>query len=631
MSGFDVVLGNPPWERVKLQEQEFFATRDSEIAEAPNAAARKKAIRRLEDSNPALLEEFQDAVRRSEGESQLLRGSGRFPLCGRGDINTYAVFSEASRDAVSASGQVGIIVPTGIATDDTTKHFFADLIETETLRALLDFENQGIFAEVHNSYKFCIFVVSGPDFESPADITFCFFAHSVADVRSPGMCFSMAADDIILLNPNTRTCPVFRTERDAEITKGIYRRVPVLIREAQDGSREENPWGITFMSMFHMANASHLFAAPEEACPAIDRQQATDLNEPPPYLPLYEAKMLHQFDHRWATYAREGADWLDVPIRTKRRPGRREEPDARLATDEEKQDPTFFVAPRYWVRREDVEDRLVKQRLNRETGEMEVIWKWDREWLLGWRDIARNTDERTLITTTLQRTGAGHTAPLMFPEGQGARAIACLVACLNSLVVDFSARQKVGGTHLTYGFLKQFPILPPSAFLAICAWSTCIRLVIWITPRLVELAYTTAELLSFARDCGYDGPPFVFDVARRAHIRAELDAGFFHLYGIEREDVEWIMDSFQVLKTREEKAHDGEFVMKTRILDIYDQLAKAIEAGVPYQTELDPPPGPPTNPDGTFAPLPQWNPGEQQPADWPSHIHPPRGVDASRR
>ena len=129
--GFDCVLGNPPWERVKLQEKEWFAERSPEIADAPNAAARKRMIRALADDDPELRRAFLDALRQSEGWSHLMRNSGRYPLCARGDINSYAVFAEGMRSVVNECGRVGCVLPTGIATDDTTKFFFQDVVGTK--------------------------------------------------------------------------------------------------------------------------------------------------------------------------------------------------------------------------------------------------------------------------------------------------------------------------------------------------------------------------------------------------------------------------------------------------------------------------------------------------------------------
>lgn len=371
-----MVLGNPPWERIKLQEKEWFASRRPDIANAPNAAARRRMIAALRDEDPALYEAFLDAKREAEGESRLVRNSGRFPLCGRGDINTYAVFAETNRMILSLTGRVGCIVPSGIATDDTTKFFFQDLMDTRSLVSLYDFENrEAIFPGVHRSYKFCLLTLTGSARPAKRGAEFVFFAHKTNDLLDDWRRFTLSAEDIALLNPNTRTCPIFRSKRDAELTKSIYRRVPVLIKE---GPPEENPWGISFLRMFDMSNDSHLFRTRGQLeADGWVLKSNVFVKGHDKYLPLYEAKMLHHFDHRWATY--EGTDTRDVTLA-------------------EKHDPDFVVLPRYWVEEREVETRL--------------DGRWDKRWLLGWRDITNTTNERTVIASVLPKVAVGNNAPL---------------------------------------------------------------------------------------------------------------------------------------------------------------------------------------------------------------------------
>ena len=260
--GFDVVLGNPPWERIKLQEEEFFAVRDPQIARAANAAARKRLIAALPQTNPALWEAYQRALHAAESASRFLRGSGQYPLTGRGDINTYSVFAERVRSLLNVRGRAGIIVPTGIATDATNQFFFADLADKGQLASLFDFENrQRLFPAVDSRMKFCLLTLAGSWQPTPAGVreaapmVFAFFATHADHLRDPRRVFTLTADDIARINPNTRTLPVFRTRQDADLTRAVYRRVPVLVNEHTG----ENSWGVRFMAMFHMSNDSHLF------------------------------------------------------------------------------------------------------------------------------------------------------------------------------------------------------------------------------------------------------------------------------------------------------------------------------------------------------------------------------------
>lgn len=260
--GFDVVLGNPPWEHIELKEQEFFAVRAPEIG-AASGARRKRLIDGLPQTNPALAGAYASAKRHIDATRHFLADSGRYPLCGRGRVKTDTVFAELGRHLIASRGRFGLVLPTGIATDATTQYFFKDLVQRGSLASLYDFENaKPLFDGVHRSFKFCLLTLTGRD-ERVARAEFAFFAHDPSDLLKDDARFGLTPEEIQLLNPNTGTCPIFRTRRDAEITLGIYRRVPVLINESDPVNG--NPWGISFMQgLFNMTSDSHLFHTREE-------------------------------------------------------------------------------------------------------------------------------------------------------------------------------------------------------------------------------------------------------------------------------------------------------------------------------------------------------------------------------
>ena len=539
--GFAIVLGNPPWERIKIQEKEWFAERVPEVAAAPQAAERTRRIEALRTSNPPIHAAFMADLRQAEGESHLLRNSGRYPLCGRGDINTYAVFAEAATDVISPQGAMGMIIPPGIATDSTTQHFFGHLVRAARLHCVYTFENEDhLFPGVDHRVNFTALTVAGSARPS-REMDFVWFARRAEDLRDPDRHYRLSPDDIQRLNPNTGTCPIFRSHRDAEINRAIYSRVPVLLRE---GPPEENPWSLSFQRMLDMANDSGLFRTREQLesegwRPNGNRFQKGDAE----YLPLYEAKMLHNFDHRLGTY--QGQTEAQANMGTLPR-----------LTDAQHAAPDFLPLPRYWVPATEVDQRL--------------DGRWDRGWLLGWRDICRSTDERTVIASLLPRVAVGHTTPLMFSPEEPQN-VACLYASLCTFVFDYIARQKIGGTHLTYSYLKQLPVLPPAAYDAPCPWSPGQTVGQWILPRVLELTYTSHDLAPFARDCGHEGPPFRWDPDRRFHLRCELDAAYFHLYGVNREDAEYILDTFPVTRKNEERQF-GEYRTARTVMQEYDRI-----------------------------------------------------------
>ncbi|MGK7949961.1 MAG: N-6 DNA methylase [Xenococcaceae cyanobacterium] len=517
--GFSCVLGNPPWERIKLQEKEFFATKDSAIANAKNKAARTKLINKLATSNPQLLAEFEDAKHDADATSKFLRESNRCPLTSRGDINTYSVFAETTRNIISTTGRVGIIVPTGIATDDTCKNFFGDLTQKQNLASLYDFENrEKLFAAVDSRMKFSLLGMSDRPIQQA---NFSFFLTQPKQIESSDRVFQLSPQDIALINPNTLTCPVFRSRTDAELTKKIYQRVPVLENEKTDS----NPWGISFMRMFDMSNDSGLF-----------KNEAGNNS-----VPLYEAKMFHQFDHRWATYTEDGS--------------------TRDLTDGEKGDRVLKPQPRYWVDRQEVENKL---------GD-----KWNKDWLLAFRGIANFDNERTGIFSALPKVGAGNSAPIIFTSVKNNKLISCLLGNFCSLIFDFVVRKKIGRVNFNFFIVKQLPVIPPENYTE--------EDIKFISDRVLELVYTAWDMQPFAKDMGYDGEPFIWDEQRRAILRAELDAYYTKLYGLTRDELRYILDpadvygkdfpseTFRVLKNNEIKKY-GEYRTQRLVLSAWDRM-----------------------------------------------------------
>lgn len=543
--GFDVVVGNPPWERVKLQEKEFFAARVPAIAAASNKAARERLITALAEDEPALFAAFQDAKRRAEGESHILRSSGRYPLCGRGDVNTYAVFAEAMRTIIQGRGRVGVIVPTGIATDDTTKHFFRDLVEKRALVFLYSFENEEfVFPQVHHDTKFCLLTLVGKPYAD--DPQFVFFARQVADLSDEWRRFTLSAEDVQRVNPNTGTCPTFRSRRDAEITKRIYEKVSPLVH---DGHEHGNPWGVRFARMFDMANDSGLF---HEAA-SDDRW------------PLYEGKMFWQFDHRFGTY--EG--------QTEAQSNQGKLPEV---SDQNHRNPGYAVRPNYWISTDAVQTEIAAKQLG--------------SWLIACRKIAPTTNARTMVFAALPAAAVGDSAQVVSMPGASPLERLALIACMNSFAADYVCRQKMSGKNLNFFVLKQVAIPSPSMLRESPTWAPGEPYLGFLAARAMELSYTAHDLDAIREDEPGCAGPFRWDLSRRAVIRAELDAAIFHLYGLGRVDVDHIMSTFPVAEAYEVAEH-GEFRQRRMILERYDAMALAGVSGGSYETVLDPPPADP--------------------------------------
>lgn len=476
----------------------------------------------------SLFRQYEAALRQAGAESLFYhtpaQDGGRFPLTGMGIVNLYALFAELNKRLRRPAGRAGFIVPTGIATDDSTKAFFQSIVQGKQLASLYDFENrEKLFPDVDSRQRFCSLTLAPAE---QADFAY-YLVHprELADQRRR---FTMTAEDFALINPNTGTCPLFRCGEDARLCQKLYRHAPVLMRD----DTAANPWGIKFrQGLFNMTSDSSLFLTePEDGA-----------------MPLYEGKMIHHYDHRWATFTGTGGD-----------------ADARDATPEEHSDPAWEPAPRYWVHRADVLSHLPKD-----------ISTAPR-WLLGFRDITNATNERTFLCSLFPFVGVGNTLPLIFSSNGHVRSIACLAANLSSLVLDYVARIKVGGTHMNFHYVKQLPVLPPDAY------STEDQ--DYIHPRILELCYTSESMRPWAEDMGYKGNPFPWDTNRRAILRAELDARIAKLYGLTREELDYILDptsffgddcptlTFPGLRGKEEKLY-GEYRTRRLVLEAWDANA----------------------------------------------------------
>ena len=545
--GFDAVIGNPPWDRIKLQEVEWFATRAHDLALAPTAAARRKSIQQLRDQGASLAAEFDAAKAQSESLSQMVRSGGDYPLLSGGDINLYSLFVERSMNLIKPDGFVGLLTPSGIYADKTAAQFFKSVSTSGRVGGLFDFENRRLgtdlppfFPDVDSRFKFCALILGGE--ERRFDQTECaFFLHDTKTVHDEDRCFPLTPDDFARVNPNTGTAPVFRSQRDAEITRGIYERHPVLVDRSQ--GKEQRVWRVKYATMFHMANDSHFFHTSEqleaEGFYPVGSNRWKRGEEL--YLPLYQGRMIRQFDHR-ANSVKYNPDntinpYLSIAV-----------------TDAEHANPAFSPMTQYWVLEQEVSNNM-PDRLG---------------WTIAYRRIARPTDARTMIVAAVPKIGLSDSVFLLMPEKKFSAADACLlIANLNSYCFDYVTRHKMPGTNLSWFIVEQLPVIAPTDYDRSFGATTARDLV---RDHVLRLTYTAHDMAPFARDLGYDGEPFIWDEEERRHLRARLDALYFHLYGLSRDDAEYILATFPIVR-REDEAAFGTYRTRDMTLAYMNALA----------------------------------------------------------
>ena len=554
LGGFDAVIGNPPWDRMKLQQVEWFAYRRPEIARSPRAADRRRMTAALRSAGDPLADEYELASDRAEAAVRVARQSRDYPLLSRGDVNIYSLFVERAFALVKPQGVVGLLVPSGIASDKTPSAFFKTVATEGRLRTLYDFENRRtrfeavpFFPDVDSRFKFCVFVAGRSPYGNDANCSF--FLQDVSELRDDDRRFSLASGDFRRVNPNTGTAPVFRSRRDADLTTAIYRRLPVIVdRSTGQGIKS---WPLKYTTMFHMTNDSHLFRTREEleerggAWPSGGNRFDSPSGE---WLPLYEGKMVQAFDHRAARIVVNPAN-LHRPAQP--------EP----ATEEQHRDTNWLPEPQYWVPAE------------------KCAWP-ARTWVLGFKEITAPTNAKTFIAAILPAVGFGNKIPILKPETED-RQEWLLVANFNSTIFDFVTRQKVQGQTLNLYIVEQLPVVPLDTYKSTrfgpkTGWEI-------VREAVLELTYTAHDLATFARDldhvddAGAVKAPFPWDPERRLHLRAKLDAVFFLLYGLTgRDDIRYVWSTFPILE-RQDVAVYGRY----RSRDLCLAYVNALAAGRP--------------------------------------------------
>lgn len=543
--GFDVMCGNPPWDKLQMEEEKWFAGKNNDIVKAANQADRKKKISQLEAEDPILYQEFQKACNAIASQSNFVKNSGRFPLTAVGKLELSSLFAELCLSFTKEAW--GLVLPTGIAVNDSNKYFFSKLIDENRLISLYDFENREKLFDIDSRFKFCL-ITAGKAQAEPRTVSGGFYLTRIDHLLDPRRIYTLRTDDFARFNPNTKLCPIFRTAKDANLTAKIYRKAPILIND----ETKENIWGIRFMMMFNMASASSVFRTRKQLDELGGQlQRDSYIVENDVYVPLYEGKMFWLYNHHYASFPNE--------YEVEKRPSSiNSTPYSILA------DSCSSIAPWYWVNKSLVDSRLIDC-----DKEGNVRWKWEHSYYIAFRDVTNATNERTCVAT-------------LIPS-------ACFAAMLSSLVFDYIARQKVGGSSMALFIMKQQPVLTPDQIPSSMQWQ--------IVKRVAELCYFNHDMDGWASELWEEmseeqrselpqlgnQQPWIYNPERRAILQAELDAIFAHLYGLNTEDLRYILDpedvcgkgcineTFRVLKDNELRQY-GEYRTKRLVLEAWNKF-----------------------------------------------------------
>ena len=500
--GFDAIITNPPWEIFKPNAKEFFQEYSGLVTKKKMLihdfeAEQNHLLRQDSQIRAAWLEylsvyphisAYYRAVEQYRNQISVVNGKKAGT-----DINLYKLFTEQCFNLLRPGGLCGIVIPSGIYTDLGAKRLREMLFEKNRITGLFGFENRReIFDGVHRSFKFVVltFQKGGRTDQFPA----AFMRHDVAELeRFPQHgAVPMAVELVRRLSPDSLSVMEFKNLMDVRIAQKML-KFPLL------GEKIQGKWNVQFSREFDMTNDSDLF----KTAPGKGR------------LPLYEGKMIWQFDHQ-------------------------------------------LVPPRYWVDEKEGRARILGR--EKDTGQ-----KLDyQDYRLGFRDIASNTNERTLITSIIPPAFHGNKIPTVCCIGKSGDILISgdsqfyLCAALNSFAVDWVIRMKVT-TTLNFFYVYQLPV--PRLTEKDPAFAP-------IVERSARLICTTPQFDDLAKSVGLknhkDG---VTDPASRAKLRAELDAIIARLYGLTEEEFAHILSTFPLVPPEVKNAALAEYKKNFRFYE----------------------------------------------------------------
>ena len=520
--GFDCLLGNPPWETVEFKTQEFFKTTCPEISEIKSTSKREIAISSLEYTNLELFNLFNYQSHYFEATKNFFKNSGVFPLTSDGKINLYSKFTEKIINISKASG---IIVQGDIATGFDTKVLFDHLIHNDLLAKFHHFHNKAKFFDIHRDTKFALLTIS----KESNKTEFMFNISSYDEINDQSRKINLSKSEIELINPNTKTAPIIRSKKDLKIIKKLY-NFPVVYKQGS-----ENVWQINNHRMINGSDDSKHLRLLNELT-AIEGTSFMHESNNQSYLPVYESKLIWHYDHRFSTY--EGVSINDL-----------QSSKPRNSTNTEKRNSNFEIKTKDYILESTFKEKYGKN--------------YNQDWFIIYRNVTGALNQRTTVATIIPKLPVVLSAYILkFDSAHSYIDQVLFLANINSFVFDFISRRKIGGSHLSVYVFDQIPVIPPGYYTK--------RIKTEITDRVLKLIYTSKALSKFANDLGYFGEPYEWNESQRLILQLELDAIFFHLYDLEIDDLEYIMDSFGIIKKRD-FTYTNSFYSKEKIMEFFTQ------------------------------------------------------------
>jgi len=521
--GFDAVIGNPPWERVSFDHREFFSAHAPEILHHPEYNTRGKREQALAEMFPHLFELYEVESAKVDALRSHISNDAYFPITAQAGYHTALAFAERAMMLLNPRGRLGLILPSNVGFDRSRLPLLQKLLKEKQVDVIFDFENRKpFFREVDSRARFLVLVASKASRETDARVGFGLTELSQLAITDR----TFRVDEVTLSRLGRGTVSLVASKSRIEFE--LMQRLHSSFGSLGPGAESDTARG-TWLRGFVVGESSEYN---KKRCRSFKSQSDLDQR-----LPLFEGKMFHQYDHRYAG--------IIMNYSNAKRPAQQ-----KRATAEQKKATLFAPSPGKTV---------------------EIPGRDIPPWTMVYKDVSQSTNERTLLACILPRCLTdGGVYRFQFNANVSNLQKLVVLSGLNSFVFDYMIRQKIVGNHVPRHIVLGLPFPDPKQ-IATTLKSLNLDGLSWIGSKVVELSYTSESLGEFARAMGSSQRPFTWDEVRRRYLRAELDAFWFHAYGLNREEIDLVLGDFKLVSKRD-VASFGVEETKRLIVEAYRRL-----------------------------------------------------------
>ena len=483
-----VVLGNPPWEKLRFEERAFFRPVCPAISAISQKNKREQEIKKLAVNWLELLEYYQllqddyASVKKEIPKHPLLKVS----LVG--ELNTYAMFAELASRLTEKDGFAAIIVKSALVTSTCYSSCFRHFVNQGSLSEVFLFDNREKLFQIDSREKFCVLFFGG---EHAGGIKVHYGLTKQEQILS-SVPINVTSEELELINPETGLLPNVADSKEFSFLLRTHRSLSVFAKE---------------FPKCHFGRLVHLTAHAEHISTKSEKTR----------VPIYEGKFIEQYDNRFSTFAGMSAD-----ERYQAKASARRQPGDSFVAPKLAPECRYFIDKKFWE---------------------SFLDRYDQPYSLCWRSLTSPTNQRTMIASIIPSMPTCQSVQLL--QTTPVEDLLMILALFNSKVFDFFVRLKMGGIDLTQSVVRQIPVPFREAWNSMVTLHGVDYTALDAVRALERLLYRNEPDL-----CGlWDGVPEIKNADNyfktAADVREEIDKIIFQMYGLTSAEEKMVRNSFK--------------------------------------------------------------------------------------